>query len=164
MFEKGSYVIYKRDVCKIVDITNNKYTNKESYILEPFFDKSLKISIPTDDKNGYLRKLITKEEIEEVIKSIPKIQVLDINSHNLENEYRNLLHSGNIIDLIKIIKTTYQRNEQRTKAKRSIGEKDKEYFNKAEKYLYNELSVVLNLSYEETKNYVISKVRKMEDK
>ena len=35
------------------------------------------------------------------------------------------------------------------------------YFNKAEKYLYNELRIVLDLSYEETKKYVLDKVAKI---
>ena len=38
------------------------------------------------------------------------------------------------------------------------------YFNLAEKYLYNEFSVVLNLSYDETKEYVINSVNNITNK
>lgn len=163
MFKKETLVMYKTDVCKIIDIRKNKFTNLDCYILNPLFDNSLTISVPTDNKNGYLRKLLTKEEIENLIKEIPNIKAIDADIKNMENEYRNLLHTGSHENLIKIIKTTYLRNKQRLENNRSVGEKDKEYFNKAEQYLYNELSVVLGKSYDDTKEYIISKVRENEE-
>lgn len=162
MFEIGSFVMYKRDVCKIVSIEKNKYTALDCYILVPVIDESLRISAPLDNKNGYLRNLLTKEEIDDLIKSISLIEPLKIDSKNLENEYRALLHSGKHEDLIKIIKTTYLRNKERQKNKRSIGEKDKEYFNKAEKYLYSEIAIVLDKTFDEAKEYVIDVVKEME--
>lgn len=164
MFEKGSYVMYKRDVCKIVDIKKNSFTNLDSYILVPLFDESLKISAPIDNRSGYLRNLLTKKEIDKLINNMPNIKPIETDSHSLENEYRNLFHSGKHEDLVKIIKTTYLRNKERMDSKRNIGEKDKEYFNKAEKYLYNELSIVLGKSYEEAKEYVINKVKENDKK
>lgn len=159
MFKKGSYVIYKRDVCKIMDIYKSKFNGKEYYHLVPMSDETLKISVPTDNKNGYLKKLLTKKEIEKLIDNIPNVKPIDADSHLLDNIYKELFHSGNHEDLIKIIKTTYLRNKQRKEAKRSIGQKDDEYFKKAETYLYNELSVVLGLDFDETKKYVINKVK-----
>lgn len=123
-----------------------------------------KISVPIDNKNGYLRKLLTKKEVDELIKEIKNIDIIDTDIKNIEIEYRNLLHTLDHKNLIKIIKTTYLRNKQRIESKRSIGEKDKEYFNKAEEYLYNEFSVVLGKSYDGAKEYVINKVRENEEK
>ena len=159
MFEKGSYVIYKRDVCKIADIFKSKVNNMEYYRLSPISDESLIINVPTDNKNGYLKRLLTKEEIEKLIDNIPNIMPVEADSHLLDNIYKELFHSGNHEDLIKIIKTSYLRNKHRKEAKRSIGQKDDEYFKKAEKYLYNEFSVVLGLDFDETKKYVIDKVK-----
>ena len=42
--------------------------------------------------------------------------------------------------------------------------KDTNYFNQAEKYLYNEFSVVLGMSYDDTKQYVIDKVLESKNK
>lgn len=159
MFDVGSYVMYKRDVCKIISIEKNRYTNLDCYILTPIMDSSLKINVPVDNKNKYLKKLLTKEEINCLIEKISSIKPIEVDSRTLETEYRNLLHSGKHEDLVKIIKTTYLRNKQRQENKRSVGEKDKEYFNKAEKYLYNEIAIVLNKTYDEAKEYVINKVK-----
>ena len=68
------------------------------------------------------------------------------------------MQSGTHEDLIKIIKTTYLRNEKRINDNKKISEIDDTYFKKAEKYLYNEFSVVLNKTFEETKEYVNNKV------
>ncbi len=162
MFKKGSYVIYKRDVCKIIDITKNEYTNRDSYILVSLSDESLRICVPTDNKNGYLKRLLTKEEIEKLIDNIPNIKPVEADSHLLDNVYKELFKSGSHEDLIKIIKTTYLRNKKRKEAKRGIGQKDDEYFKKAEKYLYNEFSIVLGLDFDETKKYVFDKVKENE--
>lgn len=71
------------------------------------------------------------------------------------------MRSDSFESLIKIIKTTYIRNENRRKNQKKLSEIDEEYFTKAESYLYNELSVVLNLSFKETKEYVIKKVSEL---
>lgn len=69
---------------------------------------------------------------------------------------------GYIRDLIKIIKTTYLRNKERIDNKRKSGDRDEFYFNKAEKYLYNEFGLVLGMKFHEVKNYIIDKVMSLE--
>ena len=73
------------------------------------------------------------------------------------------MYIGGHENLIKIIKTTYLRNKERLDNNKKIGEKDQHYFEKAEEYLYNELAVVLNMSYDNTKDYVIKKVSEIVD-
>lgn len=71
------------------------------------------------------------------------------------------MQNGTHEDLIKIIKTTYFRNKERIDNNKKTTDKDNYYFNQAELYLYNEFSVVLNLTYEETRQYVIDKLNKL---
>lgn len=164
MFKIGSNVIYKREVCKIKAIRKNSFTNLDCYVLESLSDPTLTINVPVDNKNGFISNLLTKKEAEELIDNISSIEVIDVDNKNVEIEYKNLLHSKKHTDLIKIIKTAYLRNQKRKENKRNISQKDDEYFEKAEKYLYNELSIVLGLSYDDTKNYVIKKVVEKGDK
>lgn len=159
MYRTGEYVVYKRDVCKIEEIKKNHIKGKDYYILRPILDKSLKIELPTTCE--YLRNIISKEEIEQLIKDIPNIKAIDINAKMMGNEYRNLMNSDNREDLIRIIKTAYARNKERTDNKKKIGDKDNDYFNVAEKYLYNEISISLGLTYDEAKEYIIKEVEKI---
>lgn len=92
---------------------------------------------------------------------IPNISPLtDINEKNVETQYKELLNTDNHENLVKIIKTTYLRNENRINNKKKISDKDDKYFNLAEKYLYNELSISLNETIENIKEYIFKIVNK----
>ena len=158
MFTKNDMVIYKGDVCKIINIKNNSFSNKMCYMLVPLYDESLTISVPTDNEE-YIKSILSKKEVLDLIKKIPKIEVIDVDSKLIENEYKNLFRSGSHEDLIKIIKTTYMRNKRRIECKRSIGEKDKEYFDKAERKLYGEFSIVLGMSVDDVKKFIVKTVQ-----
>lgn len=81
---------------------------------------------------------------------------MDISSKALDNEYKELYQSEKLEDLVKIIKTTFLRNKLR-KDNKKISEKDNEWFNKAEKLLYNELSISFDKTYDE----IIEKLSEM---
>ena len=160
MYNIGDYIIYSKDVCKILDIKENYINNMDYYILSPIDDNSLKLSIPIH--NNLIRKLISKEKVNEIINNILNIDIIINDDKTIENEYKRLLNTGNHEDLIKIIKTSYLRNKKRLDNKKKISDKDKTYFELAEKYLYTEFSIVLAMSFEETKNYIINSVLKGE--
>lgn len=159
MFKVGEYVIYKHDLCKVKDIKEKYFNNTDYYILESNNDSSLTISVPSN--NVLLRPLITKDEIDKLIARIPNIDIINNNSRMIENEYKKLLDSCSYDDLISIIKTTYLRNKERLDNNKKIAEKDNYYFEKAELILYSEFSMVLGLSFEETKKYVTDKIKEM---
>jgi len=159
MFEVGDHLVYKRDVCKLSETKKNFINGLDYFVLIPERDSSLKIQIPKDSKA--IRKLITKEEVERIINQIPNIEIIKVEDKQLEQEYKKLLNTGSHEDLIRIIKTTYLRNKERLDNKKKIGDKDNYYFELAEKDLYEEFGIVLGLTMEETKEYVIKKVEKM---
>ena len=157
MYKENDYVVYKKKVCKVREINRNKITGTTYYILVPIDDESLIIDVPTDDRMGYLRDVISQKEAYELIQKMPQIEPLqNIEDRYIERNYKELLGNGTHEDLIKIIKTAYLRNDQRLKNKKKMSEKDSNYFNLAEKYLYNEIAVSLNLNFEETKNYILN--------
>ena len=161
MFKTGDYVIYRRDVCKILDIKEKYYNDNDYYMLNSTSDKTLKIDIPVSDKFGLLKPLVSKDEIENIIKNIPEIKTFECNDRMIEKEYRRLMNSNNREDLIKIIKTTYGRNKERLDNNKKIGDRDDSYFKQAEKFLYNEFAIVLGMSFDDTKNYVTNRVAQL---
>ena len=158
MFKKDDYLVYGKDVCIVRDILKNYFNKEDYYLLVPIKDQSLKIKTPINDKYSKIRKIISKEELENLIHTIPSVDVIESNDKFMEHEYKNLLATGNHLDLVKIIKTTYLRNKKRIDDNKKISEKDNNYFNLAKEYLYNEVAVVLGISYEEAKKYMIEKV------
>lgn len=158
MFRMHDYVVYQRKVCEIVDIKKSSFHKSKCYVLVPMEDSSLKIQVPVEDPMGMLCPLLSKEEVEKLIQNIPHIPVLDCNDKMMDNHYKSLLHSGELEDLICIIKTTYLRNQERVLQHKKIGDKDHTYFEMAERYLYQELGIVLGMSYDDTRQYVIDRV------
>ena len=162
MYKENDYVVYKKDVCKIKSIKKSKINGKDYYILVPVCDESLIIDVPTDNRMGYLRNIMSSKEVDKLINNIPHIEpLLNINDKHLERIYKELLYNGTQEDLIKIIKTTYLRNDHRLNNNKKVSEKDNYYLNQAEKYLYTEIAVALNMDFTETKNYIINKVEEL---
>lgn len=158
MYNKGSLVVYKRDVCKVVDI--RVIRDKSYYVLNSTIDSSLKIDVPVNKEKKLLRPLITKKELDNLINEIKFLPVLDVEARMLEDEYKRLLKDGTMESLITIIKTAHLRNKIRQENKKKLADNDQYYFNLAERYLYNEISYVLNVSYDDAKNFVISSLNK----
>lgn len=161
MYKKNDYVVYGRDVCKVCEIEEKRFNGEDYYLLRPLKDESLKIEAPVSNKNQKIRDLISREELDNLIKKIPSISPIVANDKFIEKEYINKISSGTHEDLIQIIKTTYLRNQERLKSKKKLAEKDKSYFELAETYLYNEFSIVLNLNFDETKAYIINKIEEL---
>ena len=152
MYQKNEMIVYKKDVCKITDI--KEINNLKYYILNPINDDSLKIQVPIDNKD--IRNLISKDEVNKIIKKMPSIEIIKNNNKLLENEYRNLLKDGSFESLIKIIKTAYLRNKERVDNNKKKQEKDDYYLELAEKYLYTEFSAVLQKNINEMKDYILN--------
>lgn len=162
MYKVGEYVVYRKDVCFIKRMKKSPVNQQDYYVLQPVGDDSLIIEVPVEDRCGLLRPVMTKEEVESLIAQMPSIPVIEGNDRVMENQYKALLNSNDPKDLICIIKTTYARNQLRLDNNKKIAEKDDEYFKKTEQFLYNEFSVALGLSFDETKKYVLKQVLALE--
>lgn len=144
------YIVYRKEVCKIVGLEDNVYK------LEPVGDSSIKYRVPTD--SNLLKPVITKKKIEELLKEIPEIDIINNTEKQIEQTYKELMKSGTHEDLVKIIKTTYLRNKKRMENNKKLSEIDTEYFNRAEKYLYEEIGVSLNMDMEKVREYLLKKL------
>lgn len=159
MFEIGDTVIYRRDVCKLISI-EKKYKNDEDYyVIAPIDNSTLVIKLPIS-ASSIMRKIMTKKQVDDLIKRIPEINVSDIDSRNHGSDYEKLYSKGNYDDIISIIKTSHQRQQETTDKYKKINEYDKVYFRKAENFLYKEIAASLGITPEEAKKYVVDQVQK----
>lgn len=164
MYKVNDIVVYRRDVCKVVGKHRSDFTGEMCYDLVPYLrqDGSVKMQVPVANKAGNLRNLITSEQIAQLIMDAPDIQTLENKPANMKSQYATLLKGNDISDLICIIKTSYGRNKARMEQHKKLASIDDEYLQKAEKYLYDEISVALGMSYAEAKNYFEDEVAKAE--
>ena len=161
MYKINDYVVYKREVCKIKEL--KKINNQDYYTLENQEDSSLKVSIPVSQQQQLLRPLATFEEITSTLDDINNISTLNINERNLEEQYKILLQGSTIEDLIKIIKTTYIRNEIRKSNHKHLSDKDTSYQELAEQFLFNEIAYAMQISYDAAKELVFNKLTNSTD-
>lgn len=156
MYKKNDYVIYKREVCCIKDIT--MINTQQYYILENLEDPSLKVSLPVSQEKILLRALSTFNDITNTLDNLDKIEPLDLQEHNLEEKYKVLLQGNTLSDLIIILKTTFLRNKIRENNKKRPSDKDTYYNELAEKYLFNEISYSMQITYNEAKELFFNKL------
>ena len=156
MFKVNDYVIYKRDVCIILE--EKIISNYEYFVLQSTIDDSLKINIPKNMSSKLLRHLNTKKDIEKLISKIKTIPLLDVNSKNIEEDYKRCLRDETLESLIAIIKTSYFRNQSSLAHNKKMTDKDKYYYELDEKFLYNEIAYIYNTTYEDAKKYVLDKL------
>lgn len=158
ILEKGTKLIYKGNVCIIEEILKNYYKELDYYALSQLSDPSLTIKVPVDFCKNDIRNIISKEDALKLIKRIPEINPIEIdknNEKNLENIYKQILSDDDYDELVSVIKTTYLRNQEKIDSNKKISEKDNNYFNKAEKKLYEELSIALDFSEEEIRKQIM---------
>lgn len=165
MFSIGQKVICgNKGVCTIEDITTLDISGvdkeKKYYILKPEYLVASTVYVPVDSAITSMRVILTREEAEELIQSIPSIPVLEIkNEQLLEQDYRSCLKTNSCTDWVKLIKTIYERRQKRIQMGRRETYIDSKYFRIAEDVLYGELAVVLGLQREQVSQYIISKLQ-----
>lgn len=151
----GDFIVHGREIGKIIAITerdSNKY-----YKFQSINDPTLTVSTPVARAKTNLRPIITANEAQALIDSLPTIEPIEVENRTIEQAYNNLVKSGKHIDIVRLIKTTYLRCADRKSRGLTSNEKDKVFLRLAERLLYSELAIALGKTYDETRQYVVER-------
>lgn len=130
------------------------------YTLAPKYMEGSTVYTPVDTKGSVMRPVMTREEAMELIDGIPQIEELWIKDEKgREQIYREAIKSCDNRELIRIIKTIYNRGRSRMAAGKKVTVADNKYFKIAEENVYGELAVSLGMTREGVKKYVESHVK-----
>jgi CarD family transcriptional regulator len=168
MLEKGSYVIYgTTGVCIVQNIAplDMKGASAERlyYVLEPCFHKGNTIFTPVDSGKVPLRAIMSREEAQSLIAEIPKIEEFWENNDKVrEQKYKEKIRGCDPREWIRIIKTTYMRQQQRLSMGKKMTSLDERYGKAAEEYLYSELAISLNRSRDEVKKKIKEQIEELQ--
>lgn len=164
MFQSGDYVICGNNgICCVQDITTLDIAGvdkkRKYYLLKPIFHSGSTVYIPLDTADTSLRKAVSKPEADELIKSIPDLPLIPLaDEKTLERTYKEYIREGSCESLVKLIKTIYLRKEKRITKGCKITAVDSRYFKLAEDFLYGELSIALNISRDEVRDYITGSI------
>jgi len=167
-FQIDDYVVYGGSgACVIEDICvpdiKGLDKSKQYYMLRPLYTNGSTIFSPIDNDRVIMRRVITKEEAQELIARIPSAETIwDDSEKAREEKYLQALHTYSCYEWIRIIKTLYLRMEERVQQKKSVGEKDQRFLRMAEDLLYGELAVPLEIPKDQVKDYILEQVRLLE--
>ncbi|HWQ76139.1 MAG TPA: CarD family transcriptional regulator [Syntrophomonas sp.] len=159
MFKVNDYVVYgTTGVCRITDIAKDESIGDhqtEYYVLHPVYCDNMTIKIPVKNEKVSMRAILSANEVTALIAAMPQLETVWIEDNRERNEsFKTMLRRGSCQDWIKLIKTLYTEKKSRASAGKSLTNSDEEIMRTAEKQLYEEFSVVLNIPPDEVVSYI----------
>lgn len=160
MFQSGEYVIYgAHGVCRITgrekQLVNRKRT--EYLVLEPLGQNESRFLCPTANETAMakLRPVLDADALNALLASDEIRQDVWIQEENARKQhYRDLISSGDRTSLLKMISSLYRYRESQFAAGKKFHQCDENFLRDAEKLLSSEVSLVLEKSPEEARNYL----------
>lgn len=166
MFEIHDMVMYGREgVCEITGIEKRDFFGeiKSYFVLKPIKNNSAVCYVPTDNPSllAKMRRILTTEEIHELIDSMPAEQVNWIDNEAARaDQYARILSNGNHAELIRMIKAIFLEKKTREADKKRLRASDERFLKDAEQLLHGEFQYVLNLNEDEVVPYIFSRIER----
>ena len=164
MFQVNDTIMYgTQGICKIVEIAEKDFmgTKKEYYVLKPMKDAAATLFAPVNNEKieSKMRRILTEQEIYALIEAMPKEEANWIKNENERKEqYKQIIASGNHMELIKMIKALYLHKQEREADGKHLYLSDERFFKEAERILYDEFQYVLNIKREELMPLIFAKI------
>lgn len=166
MLRINDTVIYGiHGVCKVAGIEEKYFTGKarKYFVLKPVNNDCSTYYVPADNEEvlAKMRKLLSEEEINELIDSMPYENANWIADENERKErYKSIISEGNRTELIKMVKAIFfQKKEKKAEGKR-LHSSDEAFLKDAEQLLYGEFRYVLKLNEYELMTYIFERIEK----
>ena len=160
MFEVGDYIVCGNNgICTVQNISTIDIPDVDPdrlyYILQPVYTKSSVVYIPVDNDKIVMRKVLTKEQVKELINHIPEIDtIVEMNDKLREERFKECMKNHKCEDWIRVIKTLYQRRMERLEKGQTVTATDARYMQAAEDNLYLEFSMALGIDRDEVESYI----------
>ena len=160
MYSVGDQLVYGTNgVCKVNEIRNSPFDANDTrmfYVLSPLENNSnLMIYTPTEGGNTVIRDLVSRQEAEALLASVPEIDAVEVPFEKKRRDvYRETVSSASLVDYVRIIKTVAKRRAEFRKSRRRLPDLDNDYEHTARICLYGELSAVLGIDRDEVNNRI----------
>ncbi len=160
MYNIGDLFVYGvNGACKIVDIKEEKFGSGEKtyYILAPYSDLKETIFVPVDNEMlvSRMKKILTPEEINSLIKTIPSAESIWEENVNLRREkFREIISKANRTELIALLKTLYERRKALKLIGKNLSTYDERFLRQAQNIIHSEIALVLQIPQDEVAPYI----------
>ncbi len=165
MYQTGELIVYgTTGVCRVEGVTKPRLNlaerNREYYLLTPLFQDGV-IYSPVDSEKVAMRPVMTRQEAEELVDQMPELQAEAWKAPTMQaltQRYQDVMRSHDCRQLAALTKSIYAKRRQAESHKRRLGLVDERYMKQAERLLYGELSVALDIPYDDVEAYIARRV------
>lgn len=167
MFERDEYVFYESGgICQIADIRvaplESMPADRTYYIMKPLHDPNSVVYIPVDSDKVFLRRLLNREEAEELLNRIPTVDAIDEpNAKLLRAKYTEAMRTHDPVEWVRVIKTVYRRANAQASRSQRISETERNFAENAKRYLHTELALALGLNEAEMERHISEHIQNM---
>ncbi len=167
MFAIGSNVIYGTNgVYLVEDIREENFCGepRKYYVLSQLERKGHdKVFVPCDNEKlvSQMKKILSKEEIYALIKSIPREPMEWITDNRARSEhFKEILARADRCELMHLTKTIYLRKLEMNAQGKKIFLSDENTLSRAEKVLFDEFALVLDIEREDIIPFIMEQIEK----
>lgn len=164
MFEIGDYIVCGNNgICTVENISTIEIPdvdpNRLYYILQPVGAKTSVVYIPVDNDKIVMRKVLTREQVNELIDHIPEIETIgEANDKLREERFKECMKHHDCEDWLKVIKTLYLRKKERVERGQKVTATDARYMKTAEDNLYCEFAMALGIEKSEVIHFIEKRI------
>lgn len=165
MFQINDTVLYGAEgVFRITDTTQMDFLGekKDYFVLESLSDGKSAVYVPMWNESmlAKMRRILSKEEIYEIIKAMPDEELIWIDDENQRLvEYKEILLKGDHREIIKLIKTLYIHKEKQKAVGKNLHKVDEKFLKDAEKLLHDEFAYVLEIKPEQVVPFIQQRIK-----
>lgn len=159
MYSVGEQIVYGgTGVCEVAAVEDRRQpdgSERRFYLLRPLYQSGT-ISAPADGK-VFMRPVISREEAEALIDSLPDMPVLSLHERNftqLAAHYQQLPCSHDCAGVAGLVVSIRAKKRESEAAGRRFGQIDAKFMKLAEKLLFGEFSAALGIPYDEVEPYI----------
>lgn len=157
-FKIGDYLVYRTvGACRVKDIGTLEFRddNRRYYTLVPAFDQDSTIYTPVDNDKVMIRPLISKTEANDFINHLPELKPEEYSNNNERfRACKKMLASGDRNQWAAVVYGMFQIAEGKRDKGKSISTGERESLEKAEKLLFGELALALEIDIQKVPEYI----------
>ncbi|MBQ5319771.1 MAG: hypothetical protein J6K17_11815 [Oscillospiraceae bacterium] len=163
MFKNGEYVVYgSGEICRIEEVTERCFdgvTKVRYYKIVPNEYRNSAYYVPIDNAEKEIRRILTKEEILEIIDSISQAEAVWYSDKNeRKNYFESVLHGDDFTSLVGMIKSIYEERIKRSNDGKKLIAADERAFSAAEHIIHGEFAFVLGISEAEVGEFIRGRI------
>lgn len=163
-YQINDTILYgSQGVCKITGTVQKDFGGcvMDYYTLKPVYSENSVIYVPMHNEAllHKMRRVLSPEEIYALIQAMPHQEVSWIEDENKRKETcRDILSRGDRMELIRAIKALYLHQQELQQKGRKLHVSDERFLKEAEKMLYDEFALVLNIREDEVLPFIMKQI------